>query len=152
MDKINALKAAGFELSVDDFGTGFSSLSYLKRFRLDELKIDRSFVQGIQDNRGDRAVIDAILSMAHGLDLRVVAEGVETQTQADYLTQRGCNRLQGYLYMRPGDANALESFVVAGSGRKSEAVRYLWERSDRWASASPSPVIGTRGLEGRAEV
>jgi len=142
--KVDALKEAGFELSVDDFGTGFSSLSYLKRFRLDEIKIDKSFVQGIQKDRGDRALVDAILSMAHGLGLSVVAEGVENQAQVDYLTQRGCTRLQGFLYMRPSDAAALQAYVLS---RRGEALRMLpiAARNARHSSpmkASASSVMG----------
>ncbi len=109
--KLAALKRAGFALSIDDFGTGFSSLSYLKRFRLDELKIDRSFVNGIENDAGDRAIVDATLSMAHSLGMRVVAEGVELQSQADYLKQRGCELLQGYWFARPVDAAAMLAFA-----------------------------------------
>lgn len=102
--KLAALKQAGFSLSVDDFGTGFSSLSYLKRFRLDELKIDQSFVRGIGNDAGDRAIVNATLSMAHSLGMRVVTEGVEQQSQADYLREHGCDLMQSYLFARPVDA------------------------------------------------
>ena len=109
--KLAALKQAGFSLSVDDFGTGFSSLSYLKRFRLDELKIDQSFVRGIGNDAGDRAIVNATLSMAHSLGMRVVAEGVEQLSQADYLRERGCDLVQGYLFARP--VSAAELMVYA---------------------------------------
>ncbi|MDP3522642.1 MAG: EAL domain-containing protein [Hydrogenophaga sp.] len=99
--KLRALKAAGFEISIDDFGTGYSSLSYLKRFRLDELKIDRSFVDGIESDASDRAIVEATLAMAHRLGMRVVAEGVETLAQQAFLQDKGCELLQGYLFSKP---------------------------------------------------
>lgn len=99
--KLRALKQAGFEISIDDFGTGYSSLSYLKRFRLDELKIDRSFVDGIESDESDRAIVEATLAMAHRLGMRVVAEGVETPAQQAFLQDKGCELLQGYLFSKP---------------------------------------------------
>lgn len=109
--KLLALRQAGFALSVDDFGTGFSSLSYLKRFELDELKIDRSFINGIEGDHGDRALVNAILSIAQGLGLTTVAEGVENEAQLRYLAERGCALIQGYLFMRPSDAGTVENFA-----------------------------------------
>ncbi|MEK9804455.1 MAG: EAL domain-containing protein, partial [Curvibacter sp.] len=106
--KLRALRQAGFALSVDDFGTGYSSLSYLRRFALDELKIDRSFVRGIEGDPGDRALANAILAMARSLQLTTVAEGVETEQQQRYLAEHGCDLIQGYLFMRPSDASTLE--------------------------------------------
>lgn len=98
---LHAFTQAGFQVSVDDFGTGFSSLSYLKRFPIDELKIDRSFVSCIESSASDRAIVAAILAMAHSLGMRVVAEGVETPRQLDYLRERGCDTIQGYLFSPP---------------------------------------------------
>ncbi|MFT5721226.1 MAG: diguanylate cyclase (GGDEF)-like protein [Motiliproteus sp.] len=100
----NALKqfhALGIKLAMDDFGTGYSSLSYLKRFRFDILKIDQSFVSGLPDNREDVSLVKAIVVMAHSMDLKVVAEGVETQAQHDFLCGIGCDYSQGYLFARP---------------------------------------------------
>lgn len=119
--KLLDLKRAGFAISVDDFGTGFSSLSYLKRFAMDELKIDRSFVNGIQRNDTDRAIVGATLSMAHSLGLRVVAEGVEEEAQVAYLRQHGCELLQGYLFSPPIAATELAAYVRERQSKLSSA-------------------------------
>jgi predicted signal transduction protein with EAL and GGDEF domain len=95
------MKEMGVTLSIDDFGTGYSSLSYLKRFPLDELKIDRSFIIGIPTEDDDTLITTAIISLAHGLGLRVVAEGVEYPEQLDFLSQQGCDEYQGYLFSKP---------------------------------------------------
>jgi len=110
-EKLKELKAMGFSISVDDFGTGFSSLSYLKRFHLDELKIDKSFVDGIEKDESDRAIVSATLSMAHSLDMHVVAEGVETLMQLSYLKDKGCETIQGYYFSKPLLASDFETFV-----------------------------------------
>ena len=98
---LRALKKLGVSLSLDDFGTGYSSLSYLRRFPIDELKIDRSFINDIHTNSDDAAIAGAIIAMARSLGLSVVAEGVEKKEQADLLTTLGCNQVQGYYYARP---------------------------------------------------
>lgn len=94
---LNRVKAAGIALSVDDFGTGYSSLSYLKRFPIDTLKIDQSFVKDLHTDQDDAAICAAILAMAQQLGLNVVAEGVETQEQLEFLRRHGCNQIQGFL-------------------------------------------------------
>jgi diguanylate cyclase (GGDEF)-like protein len=102
---LNTLKRAGIALSVDDFGTGYSSLSYLKRFPIDTLKIDRSFVKDLHTDQDDAAICAAILAMAQQLGLNVVAEGVETKEQLEFLRHHGCNQIQGYLCSKPLSAN-----------------------------------------------
>ncbi|MCK6424949.1 MAG: EAL domain-containing protein [Burkholderiaceae bacterium] len=101
-DTLTAIRALGVRLALDDFGTGYSSLSYLRRFPLDELKIDRSFIAECTQAQGNAAVIvRAIIALAHGLGLRVVAEGIETQPQLDYLRTQRCDEFQGFLYSPP---------------------------------------------------
>jgi EAL domain-containing protein (putative c-di-GMP-specific phosphodiesterase class I) len=86
---------------VDDFGTGYSSLSYLKQFPVDVLKIDRAFVDGLPEDRDDVALVEAIVAMAHSLNLQVVGEGVETAEQLAFLRSLGCDLIQGYYFSRP---------------------------------------------------
>ncbi len=101
LSSLRALKKLGLSLSLDDFGTGYSSLSYLRRFPIDELKIDRSFINDIHTNPDDAAIAGAIIAMARSLGLSVVAEGVENKEQAELLTTLGCSQVQGYYYARP---------------------------------------------------
>ena len=95
------LRALGVKLAIDDFGTGYSSLSYLKRFPVDYVKIDRTFISELDHSSEDTAIIRAIIAMVHGLELEVVAEGVETQAQMDFLKEQRCDEIQGYLISRP---------------------------------------------------
>ena len=104
LDTLNALKALGVGVSVDDFGTGYSSLSYLKRYPIDKLKIDRSFVMDAPGDADDVAIVTAIIQMGHSLQLRTVAEGVETPAQMELLRQLGCDLVQGYLVSVPMEA------------------------------------------------
>lgn len=98
---INTLKELGIHIALDDFGTGYSGLSYLKNLQLDRLKIDRSFVKNIQINRGDEVIIQAIITMAHSLNLEVLAEGVETEAQMDFLKNLKCGEIQGFYFNKP---------------------------------------------------
>jgi EAL domain-containing protein (putative c-di-GMP-specific phosphodiesterase class I) len=91
----------GIDVSIDDFGTGFSALSYLKLFDIDYLKIDRSFVMNLTEDESDKALVKAIITMAHSLEIKTIAEGVETEAQRDILISFGCDYVQGYLYSRP---------------------------------------------------
>jgi len=127
MQVLKALKSMNVRLALDDFGTGYSSLSTLKRFPLDTIKIDRSFIQDVPLDADDRAITEAIISMGLSLGLNVVAEGVETREQIDFLRQRECKELQGYFFSRPVPADAfrrllLESRVDGGAGVAPEVV------------------------------
>ncbi len=104
---LNELRSMGVSIAIDDFGTGLSSLSYLKRLPINKLKIDRSFVRDLPEDQGDVAIVGAALSMARALNLEVVAEGIETQTQFRALQRMGCSLAQGYLFCRPCEPDAL---------------------------------------------
>ncbi|MBC7682034.1 MAG: EAL domain-containing protein [Ferruginibacter sp.] len=110
---IKAVQALGVNLSLDDFGTGYSSLGYLHRLPIHELKLDKSFVQDLADSAAAQALTNTVLRIGDGLHLTVVAEGVETEMQAEFLTARGCQVLQGYLYGRPLPADGLEQWLAA---------------------------------------
>jgi EAL domain-containing protein (putative c-di-GMP-specific phosphodiesterase class I) len=104
-DTLEALRAEGVHAAIDDFGKGFSSLTQLKRLPIDELKIDSSFIHEIAVDRDDAAIVQAIIGLAHNLDLRVVAEGVETREQLAFLREAKCDEAQGYLISRPMPAD-----------------------------------------------
>jgi len=111
LERLRSLSALGVQLSIDDFGTGYSSLSYLKRFPIDYLKIDRSFVRDLPDDKEDMAITLAIIEMSRALNLKVVAEGIEDERQLDFLRDRGCNLGQGYFLAKPMPASKLEGYV-----------------------------------------
>ena len=92
---------AGVQLAIDDFGTGYSSLSYLKKFDIDYLKIDRSFISNLDSESNDRILCEAVITMAHRLGMKVIAEGVETDSQKDLLMAMGCDFGQGYFFSKP---------------------------------------------------
>lgn len=105
---LNELNKLGVQISIDDFGTGYSSLAHLKRFPIDVLKIDRSFIREIPENSNDVAIADAIISMAHSLGMRVIAEGVETEAQCELLSRNICDEIQGFFFSKPVPANEME--------------------------------------------
>ena len=111
IEMLHELKAMGLKLSVDDFGTGYSSLTYLSRFPLDELKVDRSFVQGVPVERDSIAIVGAIIALARELELKVVAEGVETAEQLQFLRSRRCDEYQGYFCSRPAPAEPFANLL-----------------------------------------
>jgi diguanylate cyclase (GGDEF)-like protein len=130
---LEKLRRSGVGLALDDFGTGYSSLSQIRELPIDRLKIDQSFVTDITSNSGDSALVDAVLGIARDLNLGVVAEGVETEAQRDLLCQRGCHELQGYLFARPLEPDA----VAAMCGDRPSATR----RHGRPQTAQITPVL-----------
>jgi diguanylate cyclase (GGDEF)-like protein len=108
------LKDMGIRWVIDDFGTGYSSLNYLKRFPIDVLKIDRSFVEDIPSDQDDVAITKAIIAMAHSMNMRVIAEGVETEEQLEFLVHNDCDAIQGFLFCRPAPAEEIEALLREG--------------------------------------
>jgi diguanylate cyclase (GGDEF)-like protein/PAS domain S-box-containing protein len=111
INKMNALKALGVEFSLDDFGTGYSSLSYLTRLPLEQVKIDRSFISQLPDNHNDAVIAQTIIIMAHSLDMSVIAEGIETEEQLQFIQQHGCTSYQGYLFSKPVTLDKFEDLL-----------------------------------------
>jgi diguanylate cyclase (GGDEF)-like protein len=127
---IERLHSAGVRFSIDDFGTGYSNLSQLRRFRVDRLKIDQTFVRNLPGSRNDAAIALAIISLARALDLKVIAEGVETAGQCAFLRKHGCDEIQGYYFSRPVPAEAFAEMLRSGKrlarpAAKREAVSPL---------------------------
>ena len=125
---LERLSRMGVVVSVDDFGTGYSSMSYLRRFPIDKLKIDRSFINNLMTSEDDASIVRAIISLAHGLRLKVVAEGVETAEQVALLQKLGCDQYQGFYFSPPVTATAFEELMRArrtadGSLAEDEAAR-----------------------------
>jgi EAL domain-containing protein (putative c-di-GMP-specific phosphodiesterase class I) len=109
---LHELKAIGVKLAIDDFGTGYSSMTYLKDFPIDRLKIDQGFVYNLEQTPANSAILKAIVTLGHNLGLKVIAEGVETEFQRDFLREIGCDELQGYLYSKPVEVNDFINLVM----------------------------------------
>jgi EAL domain-containing protein (putative c-di-GMP-specific phosphodiesterase class I) len=109
--RLNALKSLGVKIAIDDFGTGYSSLSYLQQFPFDILKIDRCFIRNITDNANNAAITKAIIEMAKSLDLKLIAEGVETEAELSFVCEHRCDGMQGYLFSRPLPASEFEQLL-----------------------------------------
>jgi CheY-like chemotaxis protein len=135
------LKALGVQLSIDDFGTGYSSLSYLRRFPVDQLKVDRSFVAGMATSSEDRAIASSVIGLAHALGIHVVAEGVETVKQLEWLSELQCDLAQGFNWLRPAPPGEIDHWppLLAGSPM-------IHLRAPRPPAARPAPRPDVRVL------
>lgn len=129
IDTLNRLHDLGVELSVDDFGTGYSSLSYLRRFPIDRLKIDQSFVRNALTNEGDRMIAKTIINLGHSLNLKVLAEGVETKEHEDFLKAEGCDEAQGYKYSKPIPAAEFPAFIINHTKTQGKVVRLVSDKA-----------------------
>ena len=129
VDTLERLSRMGVIVSVDDFGTGYSSMSYLRRFPIDKLKIDRSFITNVMTSADDASIVQAIISLAHGLRLKVVAEGVETADQVAFLQKLGCDQYQGYYFSLPVSAAAFEAMLRGPDAPEAESTANAAERT-----------------------
>jgi diguanylate cyclase (GGDEF)-like protein len=141
LDQLHALRAMGVRLSVDDFGTGYSSLHYLQRLPLEQLKLDRRFIAGLRLEHPSQAIVASLIRLAHALDLRVVAEGVELPRQRDELADLGCDFAQGWLFGPPGTAAEIEALLRGGLRPAT---------SDPHGDAGPPPAGRLRLVPGPA--
>lgn len=110
---LNQFRQMGIQLSLDDFGTGYSALSYLKNLPIDTLKIDRIFIEHISHNAQDQVIVASLINLSHSLNLIVIAEGVETKEQVEFLRSLGCDRIQGYFFYKALPAEEIESLLRA---------------------------------------
>jgi EAL domain-containing protein (putative c-di-GMP-specific phosphodiesterase class I) len=116
---LTQLKNLGVDLAIDDFGTGYSSLSYLKRFPVHRLKVDRSFIMNTTTNADDASIAKTIIQLGHAIGLKVIAEGVETQGQVDFLKENHCDEFQGYFFSKPLPEAEFRGFAKGYGGTKT---------------------------------
>jgi EAL domain-containing protein (putative c-di-GMP-specific phosphodiesterase class I) len=128
--KLNGLRSLGVQVAIDDFGTGYSSLRYLAHLPIDSLKIDRSFVSAMTDDADDMAIVSSVIALAHGLDLDVIAEGVETLEQRKLLRLLRCDQMQGHLFSAAVEADKIEELLIADSNAATHRQKVLVEDSD----------------------
>jgi EAL domain-containing protein (putative c-di-GMP-specific phosphodiesterase class I) len=140
-EQLRALRAFGVRLSIDDFGTGYSSLSYLHRLTVDSIKLDKSFVQSVDTDQIANRLVKAMIGVAHGLGLNVVAEGVETEAQREALLVAGCSLMQGFLFARPRPAGDLEEFLSAGDRAVGSGLLQLTAAMQSSVKTAPEPVL-----------
>ncbi|HET7287605.1 MAG TPA: GGDEF domain-containing phosphodiesterase, partial [Pyrinomonadaceae bacterium] len=141
IEKLHELKLMGIKVAIDDFGTGYSSLNYLKRFPIDTLKIDKTFVSDVCKDPHDTAIVRAIINLGHALDLTVIAEGVETKDQLQYLSALGCDVVQGFLFSKALSVAAFEELLVEQRRVTSNQPRINAEESgSRELAASLSSI------------
>jgi EAL domain-containing protein (putative c-di-GMP-specific phosphodiesterase class I) len=139
-ETMRRLGELGVHLSIDDFGTGYSSLSYLRQLPAEELKIDRSFVMDVEHSADARAVVDAVVKLAHALGLKVVAEGVENPRQQQILVELGCDELQGFLFAKPMTARALLIWALGDKGDGAEFSHSLFGETRQGSRLSARSV------------
>ena len=120
---LHEIKEMGVHVSIDDFGTGYSSLARLKKFPIESVKIDRSFIRDIASDPDDAAIVAAVIAMAHGLRLKVIAEGVETADQLRFLRERNCDEIQGFYFSRPSSAVDIVDFAQRFGPTRLEVVK-----------------------------
>jgi EAL domain-containing protein (putative c-di-GMP-specific phosphodiesterase class I) len=125
VQKLHGVRALGVRVAIDDFGVGYSSLAYLARLPIDFLKVDRSFVSVMTEDPNDMAIVSSIITLAHGLDLKVIAEGVETVEQRKLLQLLRCDQMQGYLYSKPTTVQQIEELLHAESAFGTGTMRVL---------------------------
>ncbi len=128
METLSRLRALGVTLAIDDFGTGFSSMSYILRHNIDRLKIDRTFIADSTVSAHSAGVTVSIISRAHGLGIKVIAEGVETIDQVNMLMEAGCDDVQGYLFSRPVPPESLRAVLMAHELAAQQDMRALFHR------------------------
>ncbi len=119
LEILGKLRKLGVRLVLDDFGTGYSSLAYLRRLPLDTIKVDRTFVSGLGEETADLPIAEAVIAMAHGLGIDVVAEGIETLAQREMLRDLDCDRGQGYWFARPLPADEMERLLASATGSRA---------------------------------